>query len=142
MQPEKQILIVDDDKEDHFIMLEYFTDAGIDGGVICFLENGQMAMDYLGNVEQDSALPKLIVLDLNMPIMNGTQTLLRLKQDVRLQKIPVIIFSTSNSEQEKSKCLSYGAIDYLIKPMTYEEGRMIVKRFTDYIPNHWFKLFP
>ena len=122
------ILVVDDDLEDHVILQGFFSEAGLDGKVQ-YRENGQQALFFLEGILDDALLPRLIVLDLNMPILNGTQTLLRLKQTPRLRSIPVIIFSTSQNETEKRKCLSLGAVDYLVKPLTLEEGRNIISRF-------------
>src|ERR1700759_1904324 len=92
-----QILVVDDDREDHFIMLDYFKDFGM-GDKVGFVENGKTAIEYLEDVPDDKLLPNLIVLDLNMPILNGTQTLIQSKQTPRYKHIPVIIFSTSENE--------------------------------------------
>jgi CheY-like chemotaxis protein len=127
-----KILVVDDDLEDHLILLEYFKEMGNDQHVK-FLENGQRAITYLEQLTEDCLLPKLIVLDLNMPILNGTQTLLQIKRDSRLKHIPIIIFSTSENENEKRKCLSFGALEYLVKPVTYDEGQRMVEKFSGYI---------
>lgn len=127
-----KILVVDDDPEDHLILLEYFKEMGSDQHVK-FLENGQRAIDYLERIVEDTFLPKLIVLDLNMPILNGTQTLLQIKRNVRLKHIPIIIFSTSENENEKRKCLSFGALEYLVKPATYDEGQRMVEKFSSYL---------
>jgi len=126
------IFVVDDDKEDQLIMSEYFNDIGISDRVT-FFDNGEVTINFLESNKDDSALPGLIVLDLNMPVLNGTQTLLYLKRDNRYKHIPVIIFSTSENENERRKCLSFGAVDYLVKPMNYEEGEAIVKRFASYL---------
>lgn len=126
------IFVVDDDKEDQLIMSEYFNDIGISDRVT-FFDNGEITINFLESTNDDSTLPGLIVLDLNMPVLNGTQTLLYLKRDTRYKHIPVIIFSTSENENERRKCLSFGAVDYLVKPMNYEEGEAIVKRFASYL---------
>ena len=126
------ILFVDDDEEDHLIMFEYFKDFGNEQRVK-FIKNGQEALDYLEEIPNDSHLPRLIVLDLNMPILNGTQTLFRLKRDKRFKDIPVKIFSTSENENEKRKCLSLGADEYLVKPTTYLEGLRMVEKFNEYM---------
>jgi CheY-like chemotaxis protein len=126
------ILIVDDDVEDHMMLDEYFKDVGISDKVT-FLKNGQMALQYLEAIEDVSELPKLLVLDLNMPIITGSQVLLQIKQTPRLKNIPVIIFSTSENENEKRKCLSFGALEYLVKPITWEEGARIARRFASFV---------
>jgi len=126
------IFVVDDDKEDQLILEQYFSDIGISSEVMYF-ENGESTINFLEAILSGEELPKLIVLDLNMPVLNGTQTLLFLKRTVRYKHIPVIIFSTSENDDEKRKCLSYGAVDYLVKPMTWDEGQSIAKRLASYI---------
>lgn len=125
------ILVVDDDREDQMILQEYINDSGKDISV-AFSENGQKAIEYLDQIER-KLLPGLIVLDLNMPILNGTQTLMQLKRDPRYKHIPVIIFSTSENENERRKCLSLGALEYLVKPATYGEGLKMTEKFFSYV---------
>lgn len=132
MSNRNHIMFVDDDEEDRFIMLEYFRESGNENH-IHFITNGQEALDYLESIPEDGNLPRLIVLDLNMPILNGTQTLFQLKRSRRFKDIPVIIFSTSENENEKRKCLSMGADDYLVKPASYNEGLKVVEKFTRFL---------
>ena len=132
MTDQTMILFVDDDEEDHFIMLQYFKEVGKDQHVK-FIRNGQEAIDFLEGISDDSVLPRLIVLDLNMPILNGTQTLLQMKRTKRLSRIPVFILSTSENENERRKCLSFGAEEYLVKPSTYQEGLHLIEKFTAYL---------
>ena len=127
-----EILVVDDDKEDHVIMLDYFQDFGM-GDKVYFVENGKNALQYLDEISDDDSLPHLIILDLNMPILNGTQTLVKIKQTSRYRNIPVIIFSTSENETERRKCLSFGAVDYMVKPTTMAEGEQTVRKFSSFI---------
>lgn len=132
MTDRTSIFVVDDDKEDQSILGDYFSEVGIAEKVIYF-ENGEMVLNFLEAIHDDEHLPNLIVLDLNMPILNGTQTLLQLKREPRFKKIPVIIFSTSENENERRKCLSYGAVDYMVKPMSYDEGKKIAERFAEFL---------
>lgn len=129
---EPRLLFVDDDQEDHMIMLQYFRDAACEKHVK-FLTNGQQALDYLEAIDEPAHLPRLIVLDLNMPILNGSQTLFQIKKNRLFKDIPIVIFSTSENEIEKRKCLSMGALDYWVKPVTYREGLEIVERLKPYI---------
>jgi CheY-like chemotaxis protein len=131
MSNECQIVVVDDDYEDHLILRDYFSDAGKDQ-CVRFIDNGKKALDFLEQLP-DNELPRLIVLDLNMPILNGTQTLLKLKDTPRLKNIPVIIFSTSENENEKRKCLSFGAVDYMVKPVGFDDGKSMVDKFMKYL---------
>lgn len=131
---DRKILVVDDDSEDHLILSEYFKEVGLDEKVH-FVENGKHALAYLESIDEESALPRLVILDLNMPILNGTQTLMLMKQSLRLKGVPVIIFSTSENETEKRKCLSLGALDYVVKPVSYDEGLKMVNRFKALVEN-------
>jgi CheY-like chemotaxis protein len=125
------ILVVDDDVEDHMIMKEYFEEMKYKDSVK-FVINGKEAVAYLDSQKQGT-LPRLIILDLNMPIMNGTQTLVHLKRDPELKNIPVIIYSTSANETEKRKTLSLGALDYIVKPLDFAAGLAMITKFLSYL---------
>src|SRR5215204_2936835 len=92
MNEYKPILLVDDDEEDRMLIQEAFDEIGAPD-VVHYEANGEDALSYLERSAE--ALPNLIVLDLNMPRMNGTQTLRHLKSDERYKHITVIIYSTS-----------------------------------------------
>lgn len=132
MTMEPHILFVDDDEEDHLIIKEYFREREQER-YVRFIKNGRDALRLLEELPDDDSLPSLIVLDLNMPILNGTQTLLQMKRNKRLKEIPVIILSTSENENEKRKCLSLGAEEYLVKPSTYGEGLKLIEKFSAYL---------
>lgn len=127
-----KILIGEDDFEDQFILGEYFQDNGVKD-VVAFEKNGKKIIEYLEQLNPGEELPCLIVLDLNMPILNGTQTLFELKSHSRFNKIPVIIYSTSDNDHEKRKCINFGAVEYVVKPISVEEGDRMVKRFLEFI---------
>src|SRR6186713_2527420 len=126
-----RILVVDDDVEDHLILKEYFTEAGLDKNV-SFKENAEEALAYLKTLNS-KGLPDLIVLDLNMPLLNGIQTLALLKENFLLREISVVICSTSNNEAEREKCLALGASDYIVKPFNWEEGMRMIERFKSFL---------
>lgn len=125
-----KILFVDDDAEDQFIMLNAFKHLGF-SDAIHFESNGERALQYLNESYAIDDLPYLIILDLNMPRLNGTQVLALLKADTRLQHIPVIIYSTSLNKIEKEQCLQLGARDYIIKALTYNECLQRANEFRD-----------
>jgi CheY-like chemotaxis protein len=128
MNKQPNILLVDDDAEDRMILRDAFEDLGY-GSMLHFEENGEKAISYLEECLQTATLPSLIILDLNMPRMNGRQTLAYLKNNDALSNIPVIIFSTSLNQFEYDQCLSLGAHSYVIKPMTYQEAQDVVSYF-------------
>lgn len=125
-------MVAEDDLDDQLILEECLADCGYDG-CIHFVKNGKKVIDYLDGLQQDTQLPKLIVLDLNMPILNGTQTLFELKQNTRYTKIPVVIYSTSNNEHERRKCMNFGAVDYLVKPISIAESDAMTKRLMEFL---------
>jgi DNA-binding response OmpR family regulator len=104
------VLIVDDDLDD----FDLFASAIkiIDDTAVCIsCSDGQKALNLLDNVS-----PDYIIMDINMPLMDGKQCLRELKKDVRMKHIPVIMWSTTTSLTERSECKTSGAMDFLVKP--------------------------
>lgn len=120
-----KILVADDDVEDQEMLMEYFLGGGLNQHDVAFVTNGRAALEYL---RHNAALPKLIVLDLKMPIMDGQSTLLQIKSEEKFKSIPVVIYSTSSNEQDKRKCLVNGALEYFVKPSSYNEGESMAAR--------------
>ena len=120
---EKTILLVDDDSEDQLLMQEAFSDNGM-GDSLRFADNGESAIELLGQLPPDK-LPGLIVMDLNMPRMNGRETLTYLKQHPLYHEIPVIIYSTSINDIERDRCKEIGAAAYITKPASFKECQQI-----------------
>lgn len=106
-------LLVDDDEEDHEIFTYALvqTDPYLDYITVA---SGSAAIEKLGN-DQDLT-PDIIFLDLNMPVKDGRQTLVELRQIDRLQRVPIIILSTSDSEQDVHDTRSLGSKGYVVKP--------------------------
>ena len=111
--PSKYILLGEDDIDDEELLTEVF--ATIDNSFsLLFVNNGRDVIDTLEKIEDH--LPCLIILDYNMPALNGSEILLGLKRFKRYDLIPKIIWSTSASNTYKKSCLEAGASDYVIKP--------------------------
>lgn len=130
----KKILVVDDDEEDRFIIQDGFTEVGAED-LVHFEENGEKALEYLENCYNQKDLPCLIILDLNMPRLNGTQTLRAIKSDQRFHNMHVLIYSTSLNKIEKEQCMQLGAEEYIIKPLTFAESLEKVKYFKNVCEN-------
>lgn len=120
------ILIADDDFEDRMIMSESFKELKQDHS-LSFVEDGGLVLDFLGDNKVDRV--DLIVLDLNMPRVNGTETLKLLKTHPVFKEIPVVIFSTSVNDLEREKCIALGARAYLTKPGNYAAYLETCKKF-------------
>ncbi len=116
------ILIAEDDADDRFLLQSAFEENGFRDR-LHFVENGVELIDYLKNnivVEGVVKPPRFILLDLNMPKKDGREVLKEIKQDPLLKNIPVIIFSTTNNEQEMKRCYELGANSYITKPNSFE----------------------
>jgi len=115
----KFILIGEDDLDDEELLQELFFSVD-DSFTLTFINNGKKVVDYLHSTP-DNHLPCLIILDYNMPELDGAHILKHLKDDSRFAEIPKIIWSTSQSETYRKKCLELGADDYIIKPSKVNE---------------------
>lgn len=122
----KFILLGEDDIDDEELLKEVFGIVD-DSYSLLFVNNGNKVISTLGMLES-SHLPCLIVLDYNMPTLNGAEILQKLNEHERYNSIPKIIWSTSNSNTYKELCLKLGASDYVIKP-TSMEGLTEVARY-------------
>lgn len=113
-----KILIIDDDEDDIGLLSEAFSQCGVNG--VHYVFSAIKAFMYLEEVEKD-CLPKLLVTDLYLPGMSGAEFIADLKNMVKYQHIHVVILSTNKNANELEKCQQMGALDYLVKPSTFEE---------------------
>ena len=133
------ILVADDDTDDQFMLKEAFSSLNVDKEIRT-VENGEELLDYLARKgKYDNELlpfPKLIMLDLNMPKIDGRQCLRLIRENKEYCKIPIIIFSTSNNPEDISQSYELGANSYIIKPYSYNELVEII----DIIKKYWFSV--
>lgn len=118
------ILMAEDDEDDRLLARESFDEGKLLNPLI-IVDNGQEVLDYLqgdGKYSDRAAfpLPSLILLDLNMPIMDGRQVLEHIKGDERFRRIPVIILTTSKAEADILASYDLGAASYIAKPVTFK----------------------
>ncbi len=97
-----------------------------------FVESGRCVLDYLKKSDGIDR-PSLIVLDLNMPELDGRQTLKALKSNPAYKDIPVVIVTTSSNSMDKDVCKRLGASLFLIKPNNYADWQKIVNQFEPYV---------
>jgi len=129
MNRTKPILIADDDSDDRELILSAFTEI-LPAEKLEIVTDGSEVLNYLDQVTEENELPGLIILDLNMPLLDGFATLKKLKDSIRYRNIPIIILSTSKNMAEMNKCLQLGAADYLTKPNNFT-GNLIAARALD-----------
>lgn len=125
MAETKLVLYADDDTDDRAWVGEAVRIVGADLEVH-FVENGRQVLDFLRS--NPHRFPALIVLDLNMPEMDGRQTLQHLKKDPELQHIPVAIVTTSNNKLDRDVCQRLGAALYLTKPDSHGAWQEVIRQ--------------
>jgi CheY-like chemotaxis protein len=121
----KYILYADDDPEDKENIYECLKDINSEVDMV-FVNHGLDALQYLQDV---SNFPCLILLDINMPVLNGLETLKILRQSKGLSQIPVIMFSTSSNEKFVRESLELGAVDYVTKPINFNNLKQVTEQF-------------
>ncbi|HJT24293.1 MAG TPA: response regulator [bacterium] len=119
----RPILMVDDDKDDQRLVEKALREKGAANPML-FLSDGEELLDYLkgkGKFSSSKAVgrPCFVLLDLNMPRMDGRKALLFLKADPELKKIPVLVLSTSNAEEDVLRSYNLGANSFIVKPIDY-----------------------
>lgn len=127
MKTEKKplvILMADDDADDRLLTEEALIESRV-LNELHFVENGVELLDYLNGRNGFSdrkrhPLPGLILLDLNMPLMDGREALENIKKDPSLKRIPVVILTTSKIEEDMLKGYDLGAASYITKPVTFD----------------------
>jgi len=122
MNQKAKVLIVDDEPNNVDFLEQALEDSGYQ---LITAVNGQEALNKI-----QSEQPDLILLDLNMPIMDGFTVLAKVKEDPNLRDIPVIIISSEHESKSVVKGIKQGAEDYLTKPVNAE---LLVKKVKDFL---------
>lgn len=130
-----KILYADDDADDHFFLSESISSSGLPADMI-YVFDGVEVINYLESAKGSDKLPSLIVLDMNMPKLDGKQTLSYIKSNPHFAAIPVIILSTFENKNDKDFCARKGAVTYLKKPAHVKGYEAIVKSFFSYATDY------
>jgi CheY-like chemotaxis protein len=137
------VLLVEDDPGDVLMTQEAFTDNKVHNR-LHVVNNGVDAMSFLRNEPpyQDVPLPDLILLDLNLPKMDGREVLAAIKEDPKLRSIPVVVLTTSEAEEDVLKSYHLHANAYVTKPVDFERFIDVVRRIDEFfvtvvrLPSH------
>jgi len=122
-------LLVEDDSIDVMTVKRALKDLEVASELVP-TGDGEEALEYLR--DDENTKPSVILLDLNMPKMNGIEFLKIIKSDNGLKKIPVIVLTTSNSEQDISRSFELGAAGYMVKSVDYKRFMETIKAIDSY----------
>jgi len=118
MKSSKPILLVEDDSVDVMTVKRALKDLKVTNKLV-HKENGEEALDYLK--DKDTENPCVILLDLNMPKMGGIDFTHAIKAEEELKKIPIVILTTSDEQQDVIESFNLGVAGYIIKPVDYKK---------------------
>jgi len=132
-----RVLLVEDDNDDVVLTREGFREARVEVELV-HVENGRECMAYLRREGRfhDAAPPDLVLLDLNMPIMDGRQVLSEVMQDDQLRHLPMIVLSTSAAAEDIDTAYRLHCNSFLIKPTDFDRFVVVLRTISDY----WFDM--
>ncbi len=122
------ILLIEDDQNDISLIKIAFENAGIDVN-LKIITNGEEAINYINKLDKEEKLPDLILLDINLPKVNGLEVLQIVKSDEITSQIPTVIFTSSDSEFDMNSAYNSGANLYLKKPNNINDFRSLIVDF-------------
>ena len=137
---DKIILMIEDSDEDYVVLQRIFKKSGYEFQ-LKRTENAEQALDFLfsrgafGENKISGVQPSLILLDLNLPGLDGRELLLQLKRDERTKEIPIVILTTSNNPRDVSYCYRNGANGYHLKTVGFSDFFNSIKSMISY----WFE---
>jgi CheY-like chemotaxis protein len=125
-----------EDNPDHVLLVQEAFEEAKSSNQLHVVEDGLEALRFLNQNSpfEDSKCPDLILLDLNLPRKDGRELLRDLKQDGQLSRVPVIVFTSSSSQQDIDMCYALHANCYITKPVGFDQYVEIVKMIEEF----WF----
>lgn len=131
----REILLVEDDPDDEEMALRALKDSGVEAEV-SVVRDGAQALDYLlaqgPYADRGAAAPLVVLLDLNLPKVDGFEVLRRLRAEERTRRVPVVVFSTSKESRDIARSYELGANSYVHKPVEFPrfaEALVVVGRY-------------
>lgn len=128
------ILVAEDDPDDRFLIEKAFQTSGL-SGCLFFVEDGEELMDYLLGREKFAAngpnVPECLLLDLKMPRKDGREALREIRQNFEYANLPILVLSTSDSDDDKKYCKELGVTDYMTKPDSFTGLLGLVEKTKD-----------
>lgn len=140
MPARTHLLLVDDNRMDVELTLNAFREVGLHS-TVHVVTNGPEALDYMFGKGRFSdrrkyPIPNLILLDLKMPGMDGHEVLRQIKAAQPYRRVPVVILTSSQEDNDRAKSYDHGANSYVVKPISFDGFTKVVKQINDY----WLQL--
>ncbi len=131
------LLMAEDDPEDQLLVKKAFARSHLNNDM-ALVEDGEELLDYLHKRGRfsDARTPDLILLDLNMPRMDGREALAEIKNNPDLRHIPVVVLTTSRADEDILRSYDLGVNSYIEKPVTFEKLLEVVELLGKY----WFEI--
>jgi CheY-like chemotaxis protein len=127
------LVIADDDEDTVFFLQRSLSKAGVKNP-IKIVHDGTEVLEYLEK-DKDHKIPRLLLLDVKMPGKDGFEVLKRVRANPRLSRVPIVIFSSSNSERDVNRAYDLGANSYVVKPGSTERMDQFVSKIHEYWMN-------
>ncbi|GEO10400.1 response regulator [Segetibacter aerophilus] len=124
------VLYADDDIDDIQLVRDAFSEYSQNVKLVT-VEDGLEALSFLKNLSSDDPAPCLIILDINMPRMDGKEALVKIRQMKRFEDIPSILFTTSSQKRDKDFAEKYNA-GFLTKPIDFTQMDIIARKFIEH----------
>jgi CheY-like chemotaxis protein len=132
---ERAIILIVDDNPGDAVLIEALVRERRSECIVHYARDGLEMLNYLISRKNSMAsLPNLVLLDLNMPRMDGHEALKAIKTDAALRHIPVVIFTSSSSDEDVQRCYANHANGYLKKPFGFDGYQKII----DAVDRYWF----
>lgn len=126
-----EILLVEDNPHDAELTMRALKKGGL-ANRLMWVNNGEQALDYLFRkgeyASREDTCPRLVLLDLKMPGMDGIEVLREIKADERLRRIPIVVMTTSQENQDMSQAYDLGVNSYVVKPIDFNSVTDIVRQ--------------
>ena len=127
------IIIADDDVDDQLMIREALEEARVSNPIVV-VSDGRELLDFLQKEIAGGASTQsfLILLDLNMPGMDGREALAEMKADNRLKRVPVVVLTTSDAEEDIFNTYDLGVSSFVVKPLTFDKLVEVMEKLTSY----------
>ena len=120
------VWLVDDDEDDQLFIRSAFKDGQPSIDVLALSDGAEL----LASLAECIELPRLILLDINMPRKNGFETLAELRSVAGFADLPVVMLTTSSAEEDRQRSLALGANHFMTKPLTYQQLRQLAQELS------------